>query len=668
MPAAAVSSGVVREAVAVVNWLGSLLASLVLGVVVHWWWDRRARGRRVAAASGETVVVRCRLRFAGQRRFRGGRLLIGGGRVLCRARRDSRDLGGARVLRTRRVVTGDRSDNQDFVLMFDLGDTLLEVALAERDMDTVADAVADSRCDGPTRYDGQPARRMPLWSAGMLVLAASVAAAYLYLYLAGAQVDARVLTGSNGAACQVTWPDPGTAARRHASLDCADGTRPGDRLPVLALPWPFRGNAFDLYDTQYGFIVAFGVLLLPAVAGIGWRTFWSPWARRRTERILRVNPARPGAAARIAAAPSTPPERPGRIGMDELGYRRIAETMVGRARVERWSDERVVRFRPNRPVQPSPPDGWEHWWQVPALRRAAAGGLRWKIGLLLFAAPAVIWVGPWARTAVLWQHSRTHTAVATVVGVEDEQIPFWPHDVEVSFRGPEGPVDTTVPGRGSLHGRVTVRYLVDQPDVVRLTGRDDQLVWGLIFGGGIITLAIGWIGTRFMVALRRTMRSWVALRSPGMPAHYVLAPDPDDSTVVILFDRSGDAPPRLLVPARENALGVLPVSGGCLVHGTAEEGRWVVLRIGQHLLWPAATATSVEPPQRWKVAALVNGGDPYGWDAFDDADDRDNWDGTDDSDAGTTVGRGGHATDRPPAPTGPRPDRHRGRRRGPLTG
>lgn len=532
-----------------VGWLLSLVGGVVFTAAVHLVRDWLARRRR-AAAAGDVVTVPCRRRFSGQRRFRGGRLLVGVGRVLCQGgwgrRGCGRDLGGASLLRIRSVVDGDRSGNQDLVLMFDLGDTLLEIALAERDLDTVtgpatgavpagtASGAADGIVTGTASGDGDPdgglpaggrapASRVPLFSAVLLLLAMLVAGGYLYLYLSGTRVEARVLAGPDDAgSCHVGWPDPRTRALRQAALDCAGSTRPGGRVPALALRWPFEGRAFDTYDTPAEVAVLLGGLLSAAGAGIGWRALVSPWMRRRAERDLWAGVARPTPAE--WSAPELFAERPGPLGQHELVYRRIADTMRERARIERWSDERVRRFRPRRPVRPSPPDGWGRWWQVPALRRAASGAVGAKITVLLLVVPLLFWVVPWVRTDWLLHHGRVRTAVATVTGGDEiDRIPFWPHDVEVSFRGPRGAVDTTVAGRRIPHGRVTVRYLVADPAAARLAGRDDRLAWGLEFGGTIVTLGLGWTAVVVALALVRVRRVWTALRSPGTPAHYVLA-------------------------------------------------------------------------------------------------------------------------------------------------
>ncbi|WP_160311134.1 hypothetical protein [Streptacidiphilus anmyonensis] len=138
------------------------------------------------------------------------------------------------------------------------------------------------------------ARRLPLPTAplwAVLCLAASllVGLAAADVELLGQHTTARVLrVVPDEGACRVAW----SGGTLHATVDCDTArVRVGDPLPIVALPWPFLGEAFDTVTTPTVAAVAgggFGLLgLLGAVVV-------TPLAcARRVRRAQAAGPALP---------------------------------------------------------------------------------------------------------------------------------------------------------------------------------------------------------------------------------------------------------------------------------------------------------------------------------------------------------------------------------------
>ncbi|GAA1078128.1 hypothetical protein [Kitasatospora arboriphila] len=224
--------------------IGSFLAFVVIPMIIAGLARWAAARRRHALAAGRPVDFRCRL--DGRR----GRLLadprLDGPVFLDRAgTATALPHGGEVLVATLLRATGAAVEMVGLRYRTPEG-TVLQLGMPTRDARTVGAWLAE-----PPRPAPAPARRLrpaaPMWAALALTGALFTALPPADVALLGDRTTAEVLAvDHDNGGCTVGWD--GGAQQSDVDCDTAH-LRPGDHLPVIALPWPFLGEAVDTRTT-----------------------------------------------------------------------------------------------------------------------------------------------------------------------------------------------------------------------------------------------------------------------------------------------------------------------------------------------------------------------------------------------------------------------------------
>jgi hypothetical protein len=243
------------------------------------------------------------------------------------------------------------------------GGGLIRLSVPEEHVEALS-AALEARATG-----AHAPRRMPLRIAPFAVAATAVAllgaAALTDITLAGRTVTATATRVSSDDYCHITWPDPWDNSRQTAEIDCVRDEghyRKGDQVTALALPFPFRGNAFDtdsvpLLSVLEGIVLG-GVLLGTVVPHVRWR--------RRYPKA--TTPSVPRTDLTKETGPRPAP------GPFQLTYAAFAEAAAESA----GSRQRSV---PRPRTEAGPLSG--PWWRHRTLRRLTVRNAVSPIGLLL---------------------------------------------------------------------------------------------------------------------------------------------------------------------------------------------------------------------------------------------------------------------------------------------
>ncbi|MFD5815990.1 hypothetical protein [Streptomyces sp. NPDC127038] len=249
---------------------------LIMAGLAQWAAARRRRG----LAAGRAVHFRCRL--DGRR----GRLLadprLEGPVFLGRSGNTTAVPRGGEVLDTT-VATIGRTTFEKVGLRYRTPDgQVLRLGLATHDARTL-----DTWLREQSRPALVPARRLPLPVAplwAILALAASLCTgmAAADVALLGKHTSAEVVrVNRDDDSCTVGW-DGGS---QRTAVDCdTTRVRSGDRIPIVALPWPFLGEGVDTRTTPDVVAVLVGGL---GLLGLGGALVVSPLANARRVRLAR---------------------------------------------------------------------------------------------------------------------------------------------------------------------------------------------------------------------------------------------------------------------------------------------------------------------------------------------------------------------------------------------
>lgn len=297
--------------------MAAVIMVLVMGII----WGLMSIGRRrqrVHLAAGEGVVARYRVRWRGEQprhpaRWGWAKLLLGPGVLELRRARHSLPnmwLDGLRVDDVRPRAKRERVPDDWVVLLCTDGHgARLELGLPAVDAAAVREYL--ERAAAPrVSYGVAPAIPVtvpltPGWGeriawgvVGLIMLVCGV------LAIGGQQVNAQVqAVDTEWGTCTVAW-DQGRWSGV-GDVDCDGATQVGSTLLVLALGWPFDGQAVDVTVTP----VVVGVVLLLAllVAGLVTRRRKRRTAAAARGDLSQVPPLGSGAAAPDAVVPVTVP-------------------------------------------------------------------------------------------------------------------------------------------------------------------------------------------------------------------------------------------------------------------------------------------------------------------------------------------------------------------------
>ncbi|HET7399966.1 MAG TPA: hypothetical protein VFJ94_15735, partial [Intrasporangium sp.] len=341
--------------------VAGIVVSALVGVGYAVWRDVRARRSLSAARAGRRVVVP--VTVDGGRLARGHAVRDGADlRVITRRHHLVVDPDEVRLSGRRRERYDDHLvEHAEMTgLVDDVGDRYY-VGPPKEWADTFALAL-----EAPDRPAGMLSRlraASPRTALGVAASAVLLGAALQTLWWSGHDVSARmvgVVSQDGVDACAVEWRDGDR--RGYAELDCSQPyPKPGDRVPVRALAWPFDGSALDYEGVFAFFTLAPGLLAVGALATAG------GVAARRTRRpAVRLHaPARQGSAEAALETPAeAAPETAAVLSLPGLAAA-VAER-------EGWSDD-----APGAPPTP-------RWWRP--LTMAAASTRWWPTGVLLAAA------------------------------------------------------------------------------------------------------------------------------------------------------------------------------------------------------------------------------------------------------------------------------------------
>ncbi|WP_030270318.1 hypothetical protein [Streptomyces sp. NRRL B-24484] len=265
--------------------IGSFLAFAVIPAIVAGLARWAAVRRRRALAEGRPVHFRCRL--DGRR----GRLLadprLDGPVFLDRTGTATALPHGGEVLdATLTRVTGAAVEKVGLRYRTP-GGTVLTLALATRDARTVGAWLAGPPRPAPAARPPRPAA--PVWAVTALTAALLTGLAAADVALLGDRTTAEVLAVDHDYGnCTVGWD----AGAQQADVDCdTSHLRPADHLPVIALLWPFLGEAVDTRTMPTVAAVAGGGLGLLGLTG---SLLTTPLAcTRRVRRALRTRSVPP---------------------------------------------------------------------------------------------------------------------------------------------------------------------------------------------------------------------------------------------------------------------------------------------------------------------------------------------------------------------------------------
>lgn len=269
--------------------VGTIVAFVVIPLVMAGMARWAAARRRRGLAAGRAVHFRGRL--DGRR----GRLLadprLEGPVFLDRAGNATAVPRGGRALDAT-ISSANQPALEKVGLRYRTPDgTVLHLHLATHDARTLGSWLGEQPGPAPA-----PARWLPvapLWAALALTAALLVGLAAADVVLLGEHTAAEVVrVHRHEDGCTVRW----NGGAQQAYVDCdAANLRPGDRTPVIALPWPFLGDAVDTRITPTVAAVTGGGLGLLGLAGALLAT---PLACARRVRLARrAAPTSPQPAA-----------------------------------------------------------------------------------------------------------------------------------------------------------------------------------------------------------------------------------------------------------------------------------------------------------------------------------------------------------------------------------
>ncbi|MYQ44968.1 hypothetical protein GTW40_07835, partial [Streptomyces sp. SID4985] len=163
---------------------------------------------------------------------------------------------------------------------------LVRLGLATHDARTLGAWLSEEAgpVSAPARWPLLPTA--PSWAVFALAAALFVGLATADFAVFGKHTDAEVVRVDRAEDdCTVAW-DGGV---EQAGVDCdAADIRPGDRVPVVALPWPFLGEAVDTVTTPLVVAVLGGV---PGLLGLTGALVVNPLlCARRVRRARRAGP------------------------------------------------------------------------------------------------------------------------------------------------------------------------------------------------------------------------------------------------------------------------------------------------------------------------------------------------------------------------------------------
>ncbi|MFD8653288.1 hypothetical protein [Streptomyces mirabilis] len=272
----------------IASFVGLVVIPMVIAGLARWAAARRRRG----LAAGRAVHFRCRLdghkgRLLVDARLDGPVFLDRSGNVTALPR------GGEALDAT--VSTNGRPPFEKVNLRYRTSEgQVLRLRLATHDARTLGAWLGEQ-----TRPVSAPARRLLLPAAppwAVLALAASlfVGLATADVALLGKHTAAEVVrVDRDDDSCTVGWD--GGAQRATVDCDTTD-VRSGDRIPIIALPWPFLGEGVDTRITLSVVAVLGGGL---GLLGLGGALVVNPLACARRVRLARR--ARPAIPPRAAA-------------------------------------------------------------------------------------------------------------------------------------------------------------------------------------------------------------------------------------------------------------------------------------------------------------------------------------------------------------------------------
>ncbi|WP_037628721.1 hypothetical protein [Streptomyces aureus] len=239
------------------SFVGTLVIPLVIAGLARWAAARRRRG----LAAGRPVHFRCRLdgrkgRLLVDQRLDGPVFLDRSGNTIALTR------GGEPLEAT--VTTLNRASVEKVGLRYRTPEgQVLQLGLATHDARTLGAWLGEQTAPAL-------ARRLPLPTAppwAVLTLAASlfVGMAAADVALLGTRTTAEVIrVNHDDDSCTVGW-DGGS---QRTSVDCdMTHSRPGGPIPIVALPWPFLGEAVDTRTTPLVVAVLGGGFGLLGLAG-----------------------------------------------------------------------------------------------------------------------------------------------------------------------------------------------------------------------------------------------------------------------------------------------------------------------------------------------------------------------------------------------------------------
>ncbi len=259
------------------------LGPILLRALSAWASRRNGARHRAAVAAGRAVHIRCELDD------RSGHLLVdrGRGELLYLAQR-----GPANTVPLDGTVTDlIRSLPRPFsfalapvrALRYRTPDGVVrEFRLMETDAETLRLLLTDPAARSAAAPSRRSLLQLPAWCAVPLLLAVVLGAVGGQTYALGRETTATVTgvhsgTGFSDSTCAVSW-----GGTHRAGVDCSGHERVGQPLRVVARPWPFSGQAADLYDTRSWLMVCIGALV--GLAALGTALPLLP-LRRRNRRV-----------------------------------------------------------------------------------------------------------------------------------------------------------------------------------------------------------------------------------------------------------------------------------------------------------------------------------------------------------------------------------------------
>jgi hypothetical protein len=271
------------------SFVALVVAPLAMAGLARW----AAARRRHGLAAGRAVHFRCRLdghkgRLLADPRLDGPVFLDRSGSATALPR------GGEALDAT--VTTMGQAAFEKVGLRYRTPDgQVLRLGLGTHDAQTIGAWLSEQA--HPTLA---PARRpllptAPLWAVLALVASLFVGLAAADFALLGKHTSAEVVRLNRAEdGCIVSWDD----GSQHTTVDCdtAD-VDPGDHVPIIALPWPFLGEAIDTRTSLTVVAVLGGG---PGLLGLGGALVISPLACAR--RVRRARQARPVINPKAAAS------------------------------------------------------------------------------------------------------------------------------------------------------------------------------------------------------------------------------------------------------------------------------------------------------------------------------------------------------------------------------